>query len=39
MSDGSISKKENPTPEKGVRNNKKEEQFESTTLFAAGSKH
>jgi hypothetical protein len=24
---GSISKKKNPTPEKGIRNNKKEEEF------------
>jgi hypothetical protein len=26
MSKGSISKKENPTPEKGIRNNEKEEE-------------
>jgi hypothetical protein len=28
MSKGSISKKKNPTPEKGVRNNEKEEEEE-----------
>jgi hypothetical protein len=28
MSKGSISKKENPTPEKGIRNNEKEEEEE-----------
>jgi hypothetical protein len=28
---GSISKKENPTPEKGVRNNEKEEEEEDCT--------
>jgi hypothetical protein len=27
MSKGSISKKEIPTPEKGIRNNEKEEEF------------
>jgi hypothetical protein len=31
MSKGSISKKKNPMPEKGIRNNEKEEGFEMKT--------
>jgi hypothetical protein len=27
MSKGSVSKKKNPTPEKGIRNNEKEEEY------------
>jgi hypothetical protein len=30
MSKGSISKKENPTPEKGIRNNEEEEEEEGS---------
>jgi hypothetical protein len=34
MSKGSISKKKNPTPEKGTRNNEKEEEEEITKPVA-----
>jgi hypothetical protein len=35
----SVSKKENPTPEKGIRNNEKEEEEESSTRTTLGLSH